>query len=164
MARFPVYTDADVHGPIVDGLIDRGWDVLRAVDAKPEGTDDIDHFELAVSLSRVMIANDKHMKATAERWIQEGRSFSGLIWWPRKAYAAMSNSEILDAIEELAIAYPHISVTPGVRGGRPCIEGTRISVMDLVMLERMGLPPEEMRTYYSSRPLTSAEGHAALTY
>jgi hypothetical protein len=97
VARFPVYTDADVHGPIVTGLIDRGWDVLRAVDAKPEGTDDIDHFELAVSLSRVMIANDKHMKATAEGWIQEGRSFPGLIWWPRKAYAAMSNSEILDA-------------------------------------------------------------------
>ncbi len=67
--------------------------------------------ELAVSLGRVMIANDKHMKATAERRIQEGRSFPGLVWWPRKAYAAMSNAEILDAIEELAtkpdaFAYP----------------------------------------------------------
>lgn len=85
--------------------------MLRAVDAKPEGTDDIDHFELAVSLSRVIIANDKHMKATAERWIQDGRSFPGLVWWPRKAYAATSNSEILEAIEELAtkpdaFAYP----------------------------------------------------------
>jgi uncharacterized protein (DUF433 family) len=62
------------------------------------------------------------------------------------------------------IPYPHISVTPGVRGGRPCIEGTRITVMDIVMLERTGVPPEEMRTYYSSRPLTLAEIHAALTY
>jgi hypothetical protein len=100
--RFPVYTDADVHGPIVDGLIDRGWSVVRAVDAKPEGTDDIDHFELAVSLGRVMIANDKHMKAIAERWIQAGRSFPGLVWWPRTAYAVMSNTDILEAIEELA--------------------------------------------------------------
>ncbi len=32
----------------------------------PEGTNDIDHFELAVTLGRVMIANDKHMKAIAE--------------------------------------------------------------------------------------------------
>lgn len=58
----------------------------------------------------------------------------------------------------------YISVTPGVRGGRPCIEGTRISVMDIATLERMGVSPEEMRTYFSSRPLTLAEVHAALTY
>jgi len=109
--RFPVYTDADVHGPIVDGLIDRGWNVVRAVDAKPEGTHDIDHFELAASLGRVMIANDKHVKAIAERWIREGRSFPGLVWWPRTAYAVMSNTDILEAIEGLAtrpdaFAYP----------------------------------------------------------
>jgi hypothetical protein len=36
--------------------------------------------------------------------------------------------------------------------------------MDIVTLERMGFPPEEMRTYHSSRPLTLAEVHAALTY
>ena len=111
MPRFPVYTDADVHGPVVDGLIHRGWSVVRAVDAELEGTDDIHHFEAAASLGRVMIANDKHMKAIAERWIQEGRSFPGLVWWPRKAYAVMSNTEILDAIEALAtkpdaFAYP----------------------------------------------------------
>ena len=62
------------------------------------------------------------------------------------------------------IAYPHISVTEGVRGGRPCIAETRITVMDIVTLERIGLPAEEMRTYYSSRPLSLAEVHAALTY
>lgn len=61
-------------------------------------------------------------------------------------------------------SYPHITATPGVRGGRPCIDGTRISVMDIVVLEQMGLRPEEMLTYYSSRPLTLAEVHAALTY
>jgi hypothetical protein len=64
-----------VHGPIVEGLIDRGWSVLRAIDAKPEGTDDIDHFELAVSLGRVLIANDKHMKAIAERWTRRDARF-----------------------------------------------------------------------------------------
>ena len=111
MPRFPVYTDADVHGPIVDGLIDRGWSVVRAVEARAEGTEDIDHFELAVNLGRVMIANDKHMKAIAERWIQQGRSFPGLVWWPRRAYAVMSNTDILEAIEGLAtkhdaFAYP----------------------------------------------------------
>jgi uncharacterized protein (DUF433 family) len=62
------------------------------------------------------------------------------------------------------IVYPHISVTPGVRGGRPCIDGTRISVMDIVSLERLGVPLDGMQTHYSSRPLTRAEVHAALTY
>jgi uncharacterized protein (DUF433 family) len=62
------------------------------------------------------------------------------------------------------IHHPHVASVPGVRGGRPCIEGTRIAVMDIVVLERKGLRPEEMRTYYSSRPLTLAEVHAALAY
>jgi hypothetical protein len=117
VARFPVYTDADLHGPIVDGLIDRGWDVIRAVDAKPEGTDDVDHFEHAVRLGRVLIANDKHMKGIAKRWIKQGRSFPGLVWWPRKSYAIMSNAEILEAIEDLAtkpgaFAYPIEFIKP----------------------------------------------------
>jgi uncharacterized protein (DUF433 family) len=60
--------------------------------------------------------------------------------------------------------YPHITATAGVRGGCPCIDGTRISVMDIVKLERLGLAPEEMQTHYSSRPLTLAEVHAALAY
>lgn len=60
--------------------------------------------------------------------------------------------------------YPHIVETPGVRGGRPRIEGARITVMDIVSLERQGLSPEEMRTYFSSRPLTLAEVYSALGY
>jgi uncharacterized protein (DUF433 family) len=60
--------------------------------------------------------------------------------------------------------YPHISKTPGVCGGKACIAGTRIRVMDIVVLQRQGMPPEEMREAFSSRPLTLAEVHAALTY
>jgi hypothetical protein len=30
--RFPLYTDADVPGPIVAALVRHGWDVARAVD------------------------------------------------------------------------------------------------------------------------------------
>ena len=42
------------------------------------------------------------MKAIGEQWIARRRSLPGLIWWPRKTYAAMSNSDILDAIDALA--------------------------------------------------------------
>jgi uncharacterized protein (DUF433 family) len=60
--------------------------------------------------------------------------------------------------------YPHIAKTPGVRGGSACIDGTRISVRDIVRLHKWGMMPEEMREYYSDRPLTLAEVHAALAY
>lgn len=61
-------------------------------------------------------------------------------------------------------AYPHISKTPGVCGGRACIEGTRIRVIDIVCLHEEGLAPEQMLHQFSSRPLTLAEVHAALAY
>jgi hypothetical protein len=57
--RFPLYTDADVHGPLVEALIRRGWDVLRAVDAFPEGTQDDLHFARAARLERVMVSCDR---------------------------------------------------------------------------------------------------------
>lgn len=38
--RFPLYADADVHQPVIDGLRARGWDVVRAIDVFPEGTAD----------------------------------------------------------------------------------------------------------------------------
>jgi len=60
--------------------------------------------------------------------------------------------------------YPHISKTPGVCGGKACIAGTRIRVMDIVVLLERGLSPERMLEHYSSRPLTLAEVHSALAY
>ena len=63
-----------------------------------------------------------------------------------------------------ATVYCHISETPGVCGGKPCIAGTRIRVMDIVVLQRQGVRPEQMLDHYSSRPLTLAEVHSALAY
>jgi uncharacterized protein (DUF433 family) len=63
-----------------------------------------------------------------------------------------------------ATAYPHITKTPGVCGGKACIAGTRIRVMDIVILHEQGILPEQMFEHYSSRPLTPAEIHSALAY
>jgi uncharacterized protein (DUF433 family) len=62
------------------------------------------------------------------------------------------------------IAYPHIERTPGVRAGKACIVSTRIAVVDVAQAHQAGLSPEEIQTHFSSRPLTLAEVHAALTY
>jgi uncharacterized protein (DUF433 family) len=63
-----------------------------------------------------------------------------------------------------ASTYPHIETTPGVRGGKACIAGTRIAVVDIVLAHEQGLRPEELLNYFSSRPLKLAEIHAALAY
>ncbi len=57
----------------------------------------------------------------------------------------------------------HITKTPGVCGGKACIDGTRIRVLDIVGLHRRGLKPEEMLNVYAS-PLTLAQVYAALSY
>ena len=60
-------------------------------------------------------------------------------------------------------AYPHIEKTSGVCGGKPCIEGTRIRVLDIVGLHLRGLKPEDMLDTYAQR-LTLAQVYSALAY
>ena len=62
------------------------------------------------------------------------------------------------------VIHAHIVKTPGVRGGKARIDGTRVCVVDLVSLLQRGFTPEQMRTHYSDRPLTLAEVHSALAY
>jgi uncharacterized protein (DUF433 family) len=62
------------------------------------------------------------------------------------------------------VEYPHIVKTPGVRGGKARIDGTRICVVDVAIAYQQGHKPEEAQTYSSSRPLTLAEVMAALAY
>jgi uncharacterized protein (DUF433 family) len=61
------------------------------------------------------------------------------------------------------LTYPHITRDPEVRAGKACIEGTRLAVVDIVLLHKRGHTPEEMQTYYM-RPLTLAQVHSALAY
>jgi uncharacterized protein (DUF433 family) len=59
-------------------------------------------------------------------------------------------------------AYPHIEKTAGVRGGKARIAATRIAVKDIAYLYEQGVPDKQMLTYFSERPLTVAEVHAAI--
>ena len=57
----------------------------------------------------------------------------------------------------------HITKDPRVCGGKACIDSTRIRVMDIVLLQRQGVKPEDMIEYFSV-PLSLAQVHGALTY
>ena len=58
--------------------------------------------------------------------------------------------------------YSHITKDPDVCGGRACIDGTRIRVVDIACLQREGYTPERMLEVYPS--LNLAQIHAALSY
>ena len=59
--------------------------------------------------------------------------------------------------------YAHITKDLEVCGGKACIDGTRIRVMDIVALEREGYVPEKMLNVFAVA-LTLGQVHAALTY
>jgi hypothetical protein len=101
--RFRIYTDADIHGPVVDALQHAGWDNLRAIDALPEGTKDAPHFERAASEGRVFVTNDNRVEhQVVSVWLADRRPFAGMIHWPRSHYFEMSPGDFVEAFEELA--------------------------------------------------------------
>ena len=56
-----------------------------------------------------------------------------------------------------------IASTPGVCGGRACIAGHRVRVLDIVVWhEHQGMTPDEIVSHVPS--LTLADVHAALAY
>ncbi len=56
----------------------------------------------------------------------------------------------------------HIVITPGVRGGKPHLSGTRITVDDVVVMHlRLGLSLPEIAGKYDLSP---AAVHAAMAY
>lgn len=105
--RFPLYTDADVHGPLIVALRERGWDVVRAIEIYPEGTADAVHFERAAKDGRVLISNDADMELIASRWLAQGRAFRGLVLWPQDHYRRMGYGELVAKIEALSEPFAH---------------------------------------------------------
>ena len=65
-------------------------------------------------------------------------------------------------MSETTVLAPHIVVTPGVRGGRPYIDGKGVTVQHVAIVhEQLGAPVSEIVEEYD---LTPAEVHAALAY
>ena len=62
----------------------------------------------------------------------------------------------------VGVSKEHITKTPGVCGGRACLAGTRVRVMDVVVRDRGGMPPAEIAAVWDH--ITLADVHAALAY
>ena len=78
--------------------------------------------------------------------------------WDSAMTTATSPASLPDVGEK-----QHVTRTPGVCGGKPCIAGTRIRVQDVYVLhEEQGLSAPEIVEYYPH--LTIAGIYAALAY
>jgi hypothetical protein len=99
--KFPLYTDEDIDGDLVDLLRRQGWDLVRAVERHPQGTLDPVHFEQAATEGRVLVTNDQPSIKTAHRWLREGRPFKAVLTWPKQHYARMTIGEIASKIEAI---------------------------------------------------------------
>jgi uncharacterized protein (DUF433 family) len=64
--------------------------------------------------------------------------------------------------KERGYVYPHVRKVEGICAGRPCIDGTRVRVVDIVFLEKEGYTPERMLEQYPD--LNLEQVYAALTY
>lgn len=63
----------------------------------------------------------------------------------------------------VGVSKEHITKTPGVCGGKACIAGTRIRVMDVVAHYRAGRSPAEVVITFGT-PISEADVYAALAY
>lgn len=62
----------------------------------------------------------------------------------------------------MSVSTEHIAKTPGVCGGKACIAGHRIRVMDVAIYHDIGRSPTEIVETFPS--ITLADVHAAIAY
>ena len=105
--RFPLYTDADVHGPLILALRPRGWDLIRAIDLYPPGR----RMRCTASVPRGKTACSS---ATTRIWRSSRTAgsptdarFRGLILLPQEHYKRMGYAELAAQIEALSEPFPH---------------------------------------------------------
>ena len=99
--RFPLLTDENVSGPLIEGLKRRGWDVLRVVDVFGEKSVDEIVMTWATEQGRVIVSTDTDCLAIGHHWAEEGRPFR-LIFWPQLAHQRAPVGPFLAAFDALS--------------------------------------------------------------
>ena len=114
--RFPLFSDNHVRQQIVDALRREGWDVVRAIDVFPEGTDDEILFPYAAEHDRAFVTCDKRIHALAMDGLKAGKLFR-MVFWRFERHREMSDGSFVRAFAEIAakpdaFAYPIEYIKP----------------------------------------------------
>ena len=96
------FMDHHVRSEITEGLRRRGIEVLTAFEAGAAAWDDERIFEHATQLGRILFSQDRHLLGHAHRWLDEGRSFAGLVYGHQ---LDVSIGRAIDDLELIAKVY-----------------------------------------------------------
>lgn len=99
--RFPLVTDENIPGPLIEGLKVRGWDVALIIDVFGQRSVDERVFTHAAEQGRVLLTTDIDCLVIASRWLDEGRPFR-LIYWHQGRHQRVPIGRFLDAFDALA--------------------------------------------------------------
>lgn len=99
--RFPILTDENIPGPLVEGLARAGWDVVRAIDVFGQGSIDDRLFEHASAQARVLVSTDRDCLVIAKRWLIDLRPFR-LLYWHQGDHQHTAVGRFLEALDGLA--------------------------------------------------------------
>ena len=91
----PLYMDQHVPAAVTHGLRLRGVDVITAFEDGSDQLDDELLLERSTQLGRALFSQDEDLLAIANRWLQSGRTFAGLV------YAHQLNISIGRAVQDL---------------------------------------------------------------
>ena len=89
--------DHHVPGPVTEGLRLRGIDVLTAYEDESAEIEDDVLLARTTELGRVLYSQDDDLLVIANRWLQNGRAFAGLI------YAHQLNITVGRAVRDLEL-------------------------------------------------------------
>ena len=92
-----LYADHHVKAAIVEGLRRRGVSVLTCAEDETDMREDERILERATQLGRVVFTQDDDFLALADRWLDQGRDFAGVI------YAHQLGITIGQAIRDLEV-------------------------------------------------------------
>ncbi len=99
--RFPLLTDENIPGPLIEGLIRAGWDVVRVIEVFGQHSIDARLFEHAVGQGRVLVSTDTDCLVIASHWLTELRPFR-LVYWHQGSHQHTAVARFLEAFEDLA--------------------------------------------------------------
>lgn len=95
------YFDHHIRGEITSGLRRLGVDILTAAEDGQERTSDAVLLERATAFCRVFVSNDSDLLAITHSWLDEGRSFAGLLWFPQQG---LSIKQVITELQTIAEA------------------------------------------------------------
>ena len=93
---FAGLAEEHVKAAIVSGLRRRGMDLVTAVERGSNEVDDEVLLERATAEGRVLLTNDTDLLRIHGRWLQEGRSHAGIVFWQQGLPVGVAIHRILE--------------------------------------------------------------------